>query len=595
MEYLAFALKYRPQNFDEVIGQEHVVSPLKNAIIKKRVHHAYLFSGPRGVGKTSLARIFAKALNCERGPTVNPCGKCANCAGITKGTSLDVIEIDGASNRGIDDIRELREGVNLSPAHSRYKIYIIDEVHQITPDAFNALLKTLEEPPAHVKFIFATTHPQKVLPTILSRCQKFQFHLLPVEEITRKLSTIIKKENLDIGYGVLNSIAHAAGGSIRDAESLLDQIVPIVLEKKDIGDLMPFLGIVDESTLGAMADYIVRKDIHKALNFIQKFIEEGKDLGILMNSLIEHFRNILLCRVSPKTFKQLKDISPSAKDKIAVLANLISTADVLRVIDLFIYAKDLSKKLNSVRIPMELAVIKSISKGLDDAALSDRGPKESAKVSGHNVHIVNSGPKGFSDNIKGFYKEGLKDKRKQARPEDIKQTAAPSAVISDSDSFDDIDIEDIDFKERKDIAPKNTKAYVSAEDNHDSIPLTLDDISRKWPQIITEISKKRVSLASYLSEAKLYSFEGRMLKLAFSRERSFNKEIVEEVKNIKYIESYLDKYIGYNIGIKCFVTDKPGINKKEKEGSASPGGEEDSSIINELLDTFGGNIHTGNE
>ena len=194
MSYLAFALKYRPQSFDEVVGQEHVVISLKNAILKSRVHHAYLFSGPRGIGKTSMARILAKSLNCHQGPTITPCGKCASCDEISRGTSLDIIEIDGASNRGIDEIRTLREGVKLSPAHSRFKVYIIDEVHMLTQEAFNALLKTLEEPPSHVKFIFATTHPQKVLPTILSRCQKFQFSLISVEKIVVKLQSIVKIE-----------------------------------------------------------------------------------------------------------------------------------------------------------------------------------------------------------------------------------------------------------------------------------------------------------------------------------------------------------------------------------------------------------------
>jgi DNA polymerase-3 subunit gamma/tau len=188
MAYKAFALQYRPKNFDEVIGQEHIVTALKNAITAKRIHHAYIFSGPRGVGKTSLARIFAKAINCEAGPTVTPCGKCTSCTEIARGASLDVIEVDGASNRGIDEIRELRESAKLSPAYSRFKIYIIDEVHMLTTEAFNALLKTLEEPPEHVKFLFATTHPQKVIPTILSRCQKFQFSLLPIEKIVKKLN-----------------------------------------------------------------------------------------------------------------------------------------------------------------------------------------------------------------------------------------------------------------------------------------------------------------------------------------------------------------------------------------------------------------------
>ena len=600
MEYRAFALKYRPQSFNEVVGQEYVVSSLKNAILKGRVHHAYLFSGPRGVGKTSLARIFAKALNCNKGPTVSPCGKCESCISITKGTSLDVIEIDGASNRGIDDIRALRENINLSPAHSRYKIYIIDEVHQITSDAFNALLKTLEEPPAHAKFIFATTHPQKVPPTILSRCQKFQFHLLPVDKITHKLRTITKNEGLNIEDGVLNSIAHAAGGSIRDAESLLDQIVPVALEKKEIKDLMSFLGIIDESVLNTMADYIVKRDAEKSLNFIQRFTEEGKDLGVLLDSIISHFRNILLCKVSPKTFTQLKDISPSAKRSIISTADLISVSDVLRIMDLFIYAKDISRKLNSVRIPLELAIIKFTSEENGDGSLNSRSKKP---LTNDYVPRVYNKDRNSHDGKGRGHIEATQDTNKK----NTDNTDKDKLPLADNDvSFDDIDIDYFDFREGKDSAVRDGKRSISEihpkkgreEDASDSrsMPVTLNDISGKWPQIIAEMSKKRMSLASCLSNAELYSLEGKVLKLSFSREHSFSKEIVEDVKNIKYIEQYLDKYIGHNIGIKCFVTDKKKVNdNKDKRKITLPDIEEDERIVNDILDTFSGDIQSDNE
>jgi DNA polymerase-3 subunit gamma/tau len=358
MEYVVFALKYRPAAFDGVVGQEDVVMSLKNAIISKRVHHAYLFSGPRGVGKTSLARIFAKSLNCFEGPTSKPCGKCLSCVEIAKNQSLDVIEIDGASNRGIDEIRTLRENVKLSAAHSRYKIYIIDEVHMLTQEAFNALLKTLEEPPAHVKFIFATTHPHKVPPTILSRCQKFQFNLLPVEKVVFKLKKIVEAEKLDIKDSLLHTIAQAGGGSIRDAESLLDQVVPVILEKGSLEDVFSFLGIIDEESLNRVLDKAIKKDLPSCLEFIEKLSADGKDLGIFLNGLIEHVRNLLLAKISPKSFKELSELSPQGKDVIVDLAKIISTAEVLKFIDLLIEAKDLSRTLNTVRIPFELALVK---------------------------------------------------------------------------------------------------------------------------------------------------------------------------------------------------------------------------------------------
>lgn len=224
MGYLPFARKWRPQDFDEIVGQEHITTTLKNAISMERLHHAYLFTGPRGIGKTSTARIFSKALNCEKGLSIKPCNACSSCKEITAGSSMDVIEIDGASNRGIDEIRNLRETVKFSPSKGLFKIYIIDEVHMLTTEAFNALLKTLEEPPMHVKFIFATTEPHKVLPTILSRCQRFDFRRIQMKDIITKLHEVSKIESLNIDEDAFLYIAKASDGSMRDAESILDQI-----------------------------------------------------------------------------------------------------------------------------------------------------------------------------------------------------------------------------------------------------------------------------------------------------------------------------------------------------------------------------------
>ncbi|MCK5494347.1 MAG: DNA polymerase III subunit gamma/tau, partial [Candidatus Omnitrophica bacterium] len=367
MSYLAFALKYRPKNFDEIVGQEHIVEPLKNAIINDRVHHAYLFSGPRGVGKTSLARILAKSLNCDKGPTVTPCGECLTCVEAAQGKSFDIVEIDGASNNGVDEIRVLRENVKLSTVHSRYKIYIIDEVHMLSNAAFNALLKTLEEPPSHVKFIFATTHPNKLLPTILSRCQKFQFNLVSLPKIVNKLKKIIDAENIKIEDTLLYTIGRASGGSIRDAESLLDQLVPVVLEDKSVKDIFSFLGIIDEESLNTMLKALIDKDFEFCLDFVDKIIKEGKDLGVFVDAFIEHLRNLLLSKVSIKTFKELSEVSPQSKEFILLISKKISTRDVLKVIDLFIEAKELSHKLSTIKIPLELALIKFTYNGnLDD-------------------------------------------------------------------------------------------------------------------------------------------------------------------------------------------------------------------------------------
>ena len=258
--YIVIARKYRPQTFDEVIGQTPISTTLKNAISLNRVGHAYLFSGPRGVGKTSMARIFAKALNCKKGPTVTPCGECPACAEIEGARSLDVLEIDGASNRGIDEIRTLRENVKFAPAAGKYKIYIIDEVHQITADGFNALLKTLEEPPAHVKFIFATTSSHKVPATILSRCQRFDFRRISVETIAGALKEICKKEKIKIDDDALFTIAKTADGSLRDSQSVLDQMAASTEGKISKEDVVRSLGVLEEETLVELMNALAKRD-----------------------------------------------------------------------------------------------------------------------------------------------------------------------------------------------------------------------------------------------------------------------------------------------------------------------------------------------
>jgi DNA polymerase-3 subunit gamma/tau len=254
MPYTVFALKWRPQDFNNIVGQNHIVNTLKSAIEKNRLAHAYLFAGPRGVGKTSTARILAKSLNCKSGPTLTPCQKCPSCLEIIQGRSLDVIEIDGASNRGIDEIRALRENVKFAPSSGKFKVYIIDEVHQITSDGFNALLKTLEEPPEFVKFIFATTHPHKIMPTILSRCQRLDFRRISVVEIIAQLERIVKAEKISVDKEVLFAIAKASDGSLRDAESILDQLVSFSKDQISLKDVGSVLGLVDQERSAPSAD-----------------------------------------------------------------------------------------------------------------------------------------------------------------------------------------------------------------------------------------------------------------------------------------------------------------------------------------------------
>jgi len=299
MAYLVLARKWRPQRFEDIVGQGHVTLVLRNAIGAGRIAHAYLFTGVRGVGKTTAARILAKALNCEKGPTANPCNECSQCVEITAGRSLDVYEIDGASNRGIDEVRQIIENVKYQPAQSRFKIYIIDEVHQVTKDAFNALLKTLEEPPSFVKFILATTEPHRLPETILSRCQRFDFRRIATREVVERLGDIAEKESLRITGGALVLLAREAEGSMRDAQSLLEQILSYAAPGADQTEIderlvEDILGVTERRVLYEISQAVIAGDAGTCVDLVAQMVNQGKDVTRLSKELVEHFRNLLV-------------------------------------------------------------------------------------------------------------------------------------------------------------------------------------------------------------------------------------------------------------------------------------------------------------
>ncbi|HDH41198.1 MAG TPA: DNA polymerase III subunit gamma/tau, partial [Candidatus Altiarchaeales archaeon] len=297
MNYQVLTQKWRPKVFQEIVGQEHVTRTLINAISLGRIAHAYLFAGPHGTGKTSTARILAKALNCEKGPTPLPCNKCSNCIEISRGESLDVLEIDGASNRGIDEIRELRERIGFSPIKARYKIYIIDEVHMLTHPAFNALLKTLEEPPHYVIFIFATTDPDKLPLTIISRCQRFDFRRIGTSDILRRLTQIVKEEKIDVTPQALELIARASENSMRDAEKILDQLTSYTLEKINEKDVSQALGMVEDEFLARLTENLYHRDVLSNIKIIHQLIEKGKNPRWIVKGWLNWLRDLAMIKI----------------------------------------------------------------------------------------------------------------------------------------------------------------------------------------------------------------------------------------------------------------------------------------------------------
>src|SRR5476651_2604670 len=359
MSYQVIARKYRPQRFADVVGQEHVTQTLSNAIAQKRIAHAYLFCGPRGTGKTTIARIFAKCLNCTDGPKVDFDDTDSRVQEITEGRALDVLEIDGASNNGVEQVRELRETCKYAPANAQFKIYIIDEVHMLSTAAFNALLKTLEEPPAHVKFMFATTDPEKVLPTILSRCQRFDLRRIPTALITKHLAHIAGLEKVKIDAAAPHAIARGADGGMRDAESTLDQLISFCGDKIEEADVLSMFGLTGQGQLLKLTGAILAGEIEPALRELNELAKSGKDLARLLGDLLNHFRNLLLFQVSRGDLNLLEvsEAEVAALKEQTALANTDSLTRVLEVLsDAELRLRDTASK----KILLEITALKAI-------------------------------------------------------------------------------------------------------------------------------------------------------------------------------------------------------------------------------------------
>ncbi len=367
--YLVFARKYRPRTFDDVIGQQHVARTLKNAVRQERVAHAYLFCGSRGVGKTSMARILAAALNCSKGPTIEPCGECDHCRRIAAGEDLDVIEIDGASNRGIDEVRELRQNVKVSPSHSRYKIYYIDEVHMLTAQAFNALLKTLEEPPPHVKFIFSTTDPQQLPDTVKSRCQRFDFRRISDREIVQHLQQICDREGLKTEKGALQAIARAARGGMRDALGALDQTTAFSDSEVKLDHVLAVLGAARTATLTELVSALAAGGTGDALKLAHNVLLGGIDLLDFIDQLSEYVRDVLVAKYCDPGDELLAG-AVADENTLRSQADLFSAEQLLYMLQILREARLRARRDTTGKLAFEIAVIK-LSRLEDLVALSE--------------------------------------------------------------------------------------------------------------------------------------------------------------------------------------------------------------------------------
>src|SRR4051812_18270582 len=508
VNYQVFARKYRPQTFDDLVGQAHVSQTLKNAVEQNRLAHAYLFVGPRGVGKTSTARILAKSLNCIHGPTVTPCGVCDNCREIAGGNSLDVIEVDGASNNSVEDVRELRDNVRYAPAKARYKIYLIDEVHMLSSQAFNALLKTLEEPPAHVKFIFATTEPQKVLPTILSRCQRFDLHRIPANLIAQHLQFIAKQEKITLQPAAAHAIARGAEGGLRDAESMLDQLVAFCGEEIAEKDVLNVFGFTSEQTVSDLTGRILRGETPEAIDLLHEQCEAGKDMMRLMGDLIAYLRDLLVFRVKPEALKE--DVDPDVQKSLAAHAQLISTDRLLELVDQFAAAEARMKWAPNKKLHFEVAIIKAIQ-SLGQATLDEVIEKLGE----------------------------LRDGRAQPEPARRDDGTPPTrAVAADASSA----AASAKATDREETKPSPQTAKVTAlGDSKTRVEekATTVDSEKVWQAVLAKIPVQKGFVRNSASAAHVLGVEGRNFILGFAPGDKPTMDILGTPANRKFVETLL--------------------------------------------------------
>lgn len=558
MSYLVLARKWRPQSFEDIVGQAHIARTLQNAIRTNRIAHAYLFTGVRGVGKTTAARILAKALNCEKGPTPNPCNKCSHCEEITAGTSLDVLEIDGASNRGIDEIRQIIENVRYQPAKCRFKIYIIDEVHQVTKDAFNALLKTLEEPPPSVKFILATTEPHRLPETILSRCQRYDFRRISLREIVQRLDAVAKKEGLSITEGALVLLAREADGSMRDAQSLLEQVLASATPSEaqrseasvDESLLEEILGLAERKILYELSNAVIQGDAKRCLDLVADVVAHGCDLCRLSRDLVEHFRDLMVARLTGGKTGETGQLLDIPDQEIADLNAQVQSLSVETLLDYFDFMaagdEEVARSANP-RFALEALLVKLaiLPKTLPVAQLLERLEKLEQKVKGD--------AKPYAPPVNET-RTLVQIPQGAERPSTAASQAGPS--------------------------PAKVEANLSA------------DKDKVWQNFISFVGKEKKFLASHLESCIALELPPGQLKIAVVDRHHLN--YLQDADNLSAFRSLARQFFSEDVSINVTAGAAEGPAKQahtEQRSEIVPT-TENSETVKEALRIFGGSIRS---
>lgn len=556
MAYLVLARKYRPQSWESLVGQSHVSATLKNAIEHERLAHAYLFTGPRGVGKTSAARILAKALNCENGPAPEPCNACTNCTEIAEGRSVDVFEIDGASNRGIDEVRNLRENIKYTPVHGKYRIYIIDEVHMLTSEAFNALLKTLEEPPSHVLFIFATTEPHRVPSTIMSRCQRFDFRRIGVKEISSHLKKICEQESIRIDDDALMMIAKKADGGLRDSQSILDQMISFTGEHITAEDVVKALGIIEQDVFFEVTDVVLEKDVQKGLDLVDRIVSAGYDMAEFMEGIISHFRNLLVA-VSCNS-PELLEVTETVRERYKTLVPKFKEEDILRYIRIVTDASTTLRYSHHPRIPLELSIVKMIK--MDHSVTFDQLIEQIHSIRGQSpVQQRPSAPP------------------PQAQRNITVQESTP--VKSESDLAP-------QSRQETTPIPQQTPPAVSSDEGG---VINIRTVQNQWEKVIAEVKSEKITVGSFLLEGAPCRVNGNTIEIGFAASNGFHIDAIMKCKGI--VTDALKKVFGMDLNFRCIKGELPPapnpeqIEKDNKPKDIKSLGAE-NEVVQKLMDDF---------
>ena len=549
MSYQVLSLKLRPQRFDEVVGQTHVTRTLQNAIGLDRVAHGYIFSGPRGVGKTTTARILAKVLNCKNPKDNNPCGTCVNCTEITQGSNLDVQELDGASNRGIDEMRDLREAVKYPPNNSKYRIYIIDEVHMLTREAFNALLKTLEEPPPHVIFIMATTDAHKVPATILSRTQRFDFKHISINDISEYLKQILESENIKYDTDGIRLIAQKADGSLRDSLSLLDQTIAYASDALDVETIRDVLGIIKENVFLNIIQTIEKRDHKEVIHQLSQLIDAGYAISDFISGFNEFLRNCMI----QKTGESAKlNLSENSLNWLQTGCRF-STADFLRMLDLSLQFESKLRFLQQPQISLEALFIKL---SMMDASVD------------------------IASILSGEVPKTISVKKPESQKSSI-STENPDSPLVQTEPMESPQPTENNPVTEKLTTP--TPPVVSEPVPQQVRNLTLEDFNNSWTEIIEGLEEKNSKIAHFLEEAKLSSFDGKQLLIELVNGHRFYLKTLE--KDAEQIASVINDKLNQKIRIKFHIQE----NNEEKPEKKKPESAE-HPLFMKVLETFEGEI-----